>query len=1063
MRRLAGQAGLMVNRAIRVLAAGLVLAGLGIAALAWRLEQGPLAVPWLARQIERVLTAEGGTRLLVGEATIAWAGWREGHRSPLEFSLRRIQAVGADGGVLAALPDAALSLSLPWLLRGVIAPRAIELRGLELRASRTAAGDFALDLGSLATGGEAGGGDEAGEAALAALAEFMRPPSQETPLAALRRLRLNEGRLRVEDAQLGLIWVADIDSLYLTRREGGGLDLAGQGALTLGPERVPLRIGGALDGASLSGDLTLGLPAIRPAALARAAPVLAPLAALDAPAALTLDVRLDGLRIPSVAQARLRAGQGTIEFGAHGRLAIDTLLAEASLAEGVVRVDSLVLRPSPPARPAGPAPTVTASAEARQTAAGWRAEARLRLDEVALPDLAHYWPEGMARNARRWIAENIPAGVVRDGQWRIVLAGDAAAGRIGIESFEGSARGEGAEVHWLRPVPPAEGARATARFAREAIEIDIGGGRQSGTGIAIREGRIRFGLDSDPETAEMEFRLDGPLPEVWTLLRHPRLGLFARRPPPVPSIFGTLREARLQVGFPMVADLPIELVRISASGRGTEVRVPRALLGRDLERGSFEFTADTEGLRVSGNAMLAGIPLRIQQEADFRPGTPGQVVARETVTGRAEARLFAGLGLDPRPFVEGPVGIEVRSETRRNGQGRALLRTDLTAARLAVDALAWAKPPGVTAAGEAMLVLQNGALQRIEGIRITAPDALVRASAGEVRESVPRRIEIQPDSRLGRSRMGGEILPPQPRAQGWQVALRGPVLDLAPVLAAPPERPADASDQPGPPVSIEARFERMLLREDRALTGVTASARVSGTGVVQAAQVRGQVAGGGAFEMGIAAEGQRRRLRITSEDGGGLLRAFGVLRTVQGGRLVVDAVYPHSRPGAPLTGTAELDDFAVRDAPGLAKLLQAMTVYGVFEALAGQDLTFARLIAPFTLTHEALVLDDARAFSVSLGLTARGRIDRLRDTIDMEGTIVPAYVFNSLLGRIPVLGRIFSPEPGGGLFAATYRMRGPLADPSIAVNPLAALTPGFLRGVFGLGQDGAPTEVPPRR
>ena len=73
----------------------------------------------------------------------------------------------------------------------------------------------------------------------------------------------------------------------------------------------------------------------------------------------------------------------------------------------------------------------------------------------------------------------------------------------------------------------------------------------------------------------------------------------------------------------------------------------------------------------------------------------------------------------------------------------------------------------------------------------------------------------------------------------------------------------------------------------------------------------------------------------------------------------------------------------------------------------------------------------------------------------MEGTIVPAYVFNSLLGRIPILGRLFSPEQGGGLFAATYRMRGPLADPSVSVNPLAALTPGFLRGIFGIGQSEA--------
>jgi hypothetical protein len=46
---------------------------------------------------------------------------------------------------------------------------------------------------------------------------------------------------------------------------------------------------------------------------------------------------------------------------------------------------------------------------------------------------------------------------------------------------------------------------------------------------------------------------------------------------------------------------------------------------------------------------------------------------------------------------------------------------------------------------------------------------------------------------------------------------------------------------------------------------------------------------------------------------------------------------------------------------------------------------------------------------------------------------------------------LFSPEKGGGLFAMRYSMTGPTADPKIKVNPLSALTPGFLREIFGLG------------
>ena len=98
----------------------------------------------------------------------------------------------------------------------------------------------------------------------------------------------------------------------------------------------------------------------------------------------------------------------------------------------------------------------------------------------------------------------------------------------------------------------------------------------------------------------------------------------------------------------------------------------------------------------------------------------------------------------------------------------------------------------------------------------------------------------------------------------------------------------------------------------------------------------------------------------------------------------------------------------------------------------GPGLGFTRLVAPFTLTSSTLELADARAFSPSLGLTARGRINLGQDRADIQGTIVPAYFFNSLLGGIPLVGRLFSPEKGGGVFAANYSVHGPLSDPQVS-------------------------------
>jgi hypothetical protein len=78
----------------------------------------------------------------------------------------------------------------------------------------------------------------------------------------------------------------------------------------------------------------------------------------------------------------------------------------------------------------------------------------------------------------------------------------------------------------------------------------------------------------------------------------------------------------------------------------------------------------------------------------------------------------------------------------------------------------------------------------------------------------------------------------------------------------------------------------------------------------------------------------------------------------------------------------------------------------------------------------------------------------------MSGTIVPAYFFNSMLGQLPLVGKLFSPEKGGGVFAARFGVDGQIDDPNISINPLSALTPGFLRDIFGVldrqssGEDG---------
>ena len=59
-----------------------------------------------------------------------------------------------------------------------------------------------------------------------------------------------------------------------------------------------------------------------------------------------------------------------------------------------------------------------------------------------------------------------------------------------------------------------------------------------------------------------------------------------------------------------------------------------------------------------------------------------------------------------------------------------------------------------------------------------------------------------------------------------------------------------------------------------------------------------------------------------------------------------------------------------------------------------------------------------------------------------------AYTANSLLSEIPVLGDIVVGRKGECIFALSYLVQGDFDETQVVVNPLSALTPGFLRGIF---------------
>ena len=1073
MRRLPGQAARMTGRALHRVFTLLLLLALGAAtlagALAWRLSQGPVDLPWLAARMQEAANAESGpVQMVIGHASLAWEGFRLGVDRPLDIRLRDISISDPSLGQSVVLPQVDVSLALGGLMLGRIQPRALDIEGARLVLLRTQAGEVRLDFAPLEEAGADAPAQPETSVLTRLMAELARPPAALGNrdglghLSQLRRVRLLNSTFLLVDRQLAVVWRAEAPEIDLRRQAHGGMLGSASLNLAMGAERASVRLNGTLSPGAEGIRLSVQLANFNPAVLARQTGTLDLLKALDASLSGSLDLEIGSHQELRRLALDLHAGAGKVTIGP------DTvLLAGADIAaEGTdrdLRLQSFGLRVQP--RADGPVSTLSGSGRLQRNAGRVRSELSLAVDQVAFADLGSLWPSQIGRPAHDWITRNITAGMVRDGQARVALETAEDFSDIALTEATGSLLGEGVTVHWLRPVPPID--RGTARLNildPDTFEILVSSGRQTldtgsrESGLVIKSGKMRIiGIIHKDQIGYIDAELAGPIADALTLLRNKKLHLFDKVQIDLNNPGGQL-SGTLSVTVPLEEKLQIEQVPIQTRLHLQDASLAGLVAGRDLDHGNVDIDANVEGMKLTGQAEIAGISTQLDMDMNFRSGPPTQIVRRIVATSRTHSRQLAAAGLDAGDALAGDLSLKAEVIERRNGAGEILVDADLAGATLRIDPIGWQKPAGQAAAGHARLQLSGSRLVGIDDITLDGRGSqgnaplMLRAQASFADRRVTGLTIDQ--AVLGRTSGHGTVRFPADSGP-IRLAFEGPGIDLAPVLSSKPEpghKPEP--EKAGPSWTLDARFDRAFMANATIVRGLVARVEHDGR-IVRTLHVSGQTGpadGGAGFQLNIVppAGARPRTLNAVADNAGDLLRAVDVAHKVQGGRLTVTGTYDDTQADHPLSGTAEIQEFRVRDAPALGRLLQAMTLYGLVDVMQGPGLAFDRLVAPMRLTREVLELREARAFSSSLGLTAKGRVDLVQDLLDMEGTIVPAYFFNSLLGNLPLIGRLFSPEEGGGLFAASYSIRGAGNDPQVTVNPLSALTPGFLRGLFGI-------------
>ena len=673
----------------------------------------------------------------------------------------------------------------------------------------------------------------------------------------------------------------------------------------------------------------------------------------------------------------------------------------------------------------------------------WDISVAVTADAVQAEDLAAYWPPGLIARTRRWVTRNITAGTARDASFVFSLTAPPNLGGLRLVDATGGFAAQDLTLHWLNGVTPLTGLDGGMVFQNMNDALVSAKSARLG-GMVLTQGRMALSNMSvpAPTMGVVNVNLTGTLTSAIAVLNAPPLSLLRQAPPGLAKATGDTIVA-VEARIPFIKDLTLDDVGLRVNANMSQTAFDAGVGGLAFSQGNGVLQATAHGLSAQAGLQFAGEPARLAVKIGFAGRNGTEDVSLESAAGPV---LLRRLGLDAAAGVAGgPVPYSLRITGDAAGTQDLRLKADLTPAALRVAHLGWSKPAG--AAGQLALsaTLHDGRFASLDQIQASAPGLEIEGQArgGEMTFSTVN---------IGRTMASGVLRPPVAGDAAWVADFSGPMLDVRAHgggAATPRAGVAASGGQPpsGPPWRVRLNFEQLALAPSPApvLSGFSFSGVGQGGTLLQGAGT----AGDAALRV-TPVSALRRHVHLQATDAGLLLRALNAYGSLQGGDLTLDADYGG---GAPTAGQAVLTDFRLLKAPAFTKVMQAITVYGVPAAASGPGMSFARAVVPFSLDGGMLELQGARAYSASLGFTATGRIGVDDGSLDVDTTVVPAYEINALLGKIPLLGHLFTAEKGGGLIAARVKITGTMDDPKVGLNPLSALTPGFLRGIFGIGGD----------
>lgn len=668
--------------------------------------------------------------------------------------------------------------------------------------------------------------------------------------------------------------------------------------------------------------------------------------------------------------------------------------------------------------------------------------------------LKRLWPVVAAPAPRKWVYDNLISGDVTAAQIVFNAPLDSIGKKdkpLAEDALSINITGVNGRFHPVPGLPPVGGADVSVRVTGRTVHVQVSKGDMETPGkrrLSVTEGVFDIS-DTAPEKPEAKVKVvvNGAAAAAIELSNMPPL----RGPGMVPidpsTVNGTIA-GTAQISVKLSDDIAPSDVDYAFDADLTDFDAAKVAFGQNLDDAKVRAFVTPAATVLRGEGKFGGAPASFEYS---RPAS-GDTTFVLAATLNDAARDKLGLDL---AGISGSVGVKLSGIIGTKTK-TADVDVDLTGARLAELVPGWSKPAGRPARLTAKATLTASGT-RLDDLVVTGQGVNIRGS-----------VELDADASLVSANLPTFQLSDGDKANvkvenvdnAMKITVRGDVIEAraflkslmeAPIAGRENEKPAD--------LDLDVKLEVVVGNNGETMRQVSLNLSRR-NGDLRAFSLAARVGRDGGVAGNLAAQANGRpRLQVATSDAGALLRFVNLYARIYGGDLWVDIDAP-SGDGKPQVGVVNMRDFVIRGEPGLDRLIAAAPATARNgRPQPGSAIAFRKLQVDFQRSAEQLNIREGAIWGPTIGSTFDGTLDFASDRIAVRGTYVPAYGLNNLFSRLPVLGFFLGGGPNEGLVGVTYEIVGPLAGPTLRVNPISAVAPGFLRKIFEFRQ--APDPTPP--